>query len=142
MPDGFELPPSEAKTVPIIVATEGNDGPLPFPERVYAVVARIPSGRVTTYGAIARALGSPRSARMVGWALRFAPAARHLPCHRVVNRIGVLSGADHFGLPGVMRDLLLAESIPFCDDHQVDLRQSFWDPAGDPNLDHLFHPRL
>lgn len=123
-------------------ATTDDRIPSRFPERVYAVVARIPPGKVTTYGAIARALGSPRSARMVGWALRFAPDDRRLPCHRVVNRVGFLSGGEHFGHPDVMRDLLLAESVPFCDEYQVDLRQAFWDPAGDPDLDDLFRPHF
>jgi methylated-DNA-protein-cysteine methyltransferase-like protein len=109
-----------------------------FPERVYTVVARIPPGRVTTYGLIARALGSPRSARMVGWALRFVSPEDNLPCHRVVNRIGVLSGGWHFGHPDVMRDRLLAESIPFRDDHQVDLSTCLWDPSDDPALDNLW----
>lgn len=119
------------------IAHEGHE-PLSFPARVHAVVARIPYGRVTTYGAIARALGSPRSARMVGWSLRYALEEQRLPCHRVVNRIGFLSGGEAFGHPDIMRDLLLAEDVPFCDDYQVDLRQAFWDPADDPSLDPLF----
>lgn len=107
-------------------------------ERVYAVVARIPYGRVTTYGLIARALGEPRAARMVGWALRHVDPVDNLPCHRVVNRIGVLSGGWHFGHPDVMRDLLLAESIPFRDEHQVDIVRCLWDPADDPAVDDLW----
>lgn len=113
----------------------GNVDSMPFPERVYAVVARIPRGQVTTYGRIARALGEPRAARMVGWALRHVAPDTDLPCHRVVNRIGVLSGGWHFGHPDVMRDLLLAEAVPFCDEHQVDLAACLWDPADDPALD-------
>lgn len=138
MSAGFDRPRSHPAGSPTTLASGPDDVSLRFPDRVYAVVARIPWGQVTTYGAIARALGSPRSARMVGWALRFAPANRDLPCHRVVNRIGFLSGGEHFGHPDVMRGLLLAESVPFCDDYQVDLAQVFWDPASDPALDHLF----
>jgi methylated-DNA-protein-cysteine methyltransferase-like protein len=108
-----------------------------FVDRVYEVVARIPKGRVTTYGRIARALGSPRSARMVGWALHASPAELNLPAHRVVNRNGVLSGALHFGHPDVMRSLLLAEEVAFLDDITVDLEKHLWDPADDPSLDHL-----
>ena len=103
-----------------------------FAARVYDVLARIPSGRVTTYGRIARALGESRSARMVGWALMYAeddPQGRDLPCHRVVNRVGLLSGGWHFGHPDVMRGLLLAEDVPFADDYQVDLARCLWDPA-------------
>jgi methylated-DNA-protein-cysteine methyltransferase related protein len=99
-----------------------------FTNRVYAVVARIPHGRVTTYGAIARSLGEPRSARMVGWAVNKPPPELQLPCHRVVNRIGYLSGGWHFGHPDVMRDALLDEHITFVDEYQVDLRRHFWDP--------------
>lgn len=133
MPAGFDDPMSPAARPP-----EPETATDRFADRVYTVVASIPWGKVTTYGAIARALGAPRGARMVGWALRFAPPERNLPCHRVVNRIGFLSGGEHFGHPDVMRDLLRDEQIPFCDDYQVDLRQAFWDPAGDPALDHLF----
>jgi O-6-methylguanine DNA methyltransferase len=98
----------------------------PFFERVFAIVARIPTGRVTTYGAIARALGEPRAARGVGWALHLAPEG--LPCHRVVNRHGFLSGGWHFGHPDVMASLLQAEAVPFRDVYQVDLEQCLWDP--------------
>jgi methylated-DNA-protein-cysteine methyltransferase related protein len=101
-----------------------------FANRVYEVVARIPRGRVTTYGRIARALGEPRSARMVGWALMDA-VGDDLPCHRVVNRNGELTGGWHFGHPDVMRGLLLAEDVPFLPDERVDLRACVWDPWED-----------
>jgi len=102
-----------------------------FSARVYNLVARIPTGRVTSYGRIARALGEPRSARMVGWALMHAPADRDLPCHRVVNRVGLLSGGWHFGHPSVMRGMLLAEGVPFLDEDQVDLVRCLWEPWND-----------
>jgi methylated-DNA-protein-cysteine methyltransferase-like protein len=108
-----------------------------FIERVYVMVAAIPHGRVTTYGRIARALGAPRSARMVGWALNRTPPEMNLPAHRVVNRVGFLSGGLHFGHPDVMRDLLIAEDVGFVDDYTVDLTMFLWDPADDPALDHL-----
>ncbi len=108
-----------------------------FIERVYAVVACIPYGRVTTYGRIARALGAPRSARMVGWALNRTPPELQLPAHRVVNRVGFLSGGLHFGHHDVMRDLLLAEGVPFVEEYTVDLGAALWDPADDPSLDYL-----
>jgi methylated-DNA-protein-cysteine methyltransferase-like protein len=100
-----------------------------FVERVYAIVARIPHGRVTTYGAIARSLGSVRGARMVGWALHAAPD--DLPCHRVVNRYGELSGGWHFGHPDVMKQLLMAEGVPFIAEYRVDLRRCLWLPWED-----------
>ncbi len=103
-----------------------------FAARVYDLVARIPWGRVTTYGRIARAVGDPRGARMVGWALMDAvDDPRDLPCHRVVNRVGLLSGGWHFGHPDVMRARLLAEEVPFRDDYQVDLDRCLWDPAAE-----------
>ena len=107
-----------------------------FADRVYAVVARIPQGSVTSYGAIARALGSPRSARMVGWAMNHCPPG--LPAHRVVNRAGVLTGAIHFGPPDEMRRRLEAEGITFLDDITVDMRQHFWAPADAPEIDQFF----
>ena len=102
-----------------------------FIARVYEVVARIPYGRVTTYGAIARSIGSVRGARMVGWALHSVPTELDLPCHRVVNRYGELSGGWHFGHPDVMRALLVAENIPFKAEYQVDLDQCLWQPSDD-----------
>ncbi len=92
-----------------------------FTERVYEIVARIPHGRVTTYGDVARAIGSVRGARMVGWALHAVPEGHGLPCHRVVNRYGGLSGGWHFGHPDIMKALLVAEGVPFADEYQVDL---------------------
>lgn len=111
-----------------------------FADRVYQIVRSIPEGRVTTYGRIARALGSPRSARMVGWALNRISADFDIPAHRVVNRNGVLTGALHFGHPDAMRLLLEEEGIDFLDDLTVDLEAFLWDPADDPRLDHFFLP--
>lgn len=104
-----------------------------FFERVYEVVAKIPLGKVTTYGAIANFLGVGGSARTVGWALNSSIMTQQptLPCHRVVNRLGQLTGKIHFG-PGVMEHLLRAEGIQFTADDTVDLNAHFWNPA-----DHL-----
>jgi methylated-DNA-protein-cysteine methyltransferase-like protein len=112
--------------------------PESFPQRVYKVVRRIPVGRVTTFGRIAHALGAPRSARMVGWALNGVPGNLDVPAHRVVNRNGQLTGAHHFGAPNVMHDLLADEGVTFLDDITVDLSAHLWDPADDPELDELF----
>ena len=97
-----------------------------FADRVFRVVAKIPRGRVTTYGRIAVALGAPRSARMVGWAMHDGPEG--LPFHRVVNRDGVLSGGWAFGHPDRMKALLVAEGVPFIAEYQVDLRACLWEP--------------
>ncbi|MFQ5570503.1 MAG: MGMT family protein [Rhodothermales bacterium] len=99
-----------------------------FFERVWGVVAQIPFGKVTTYGHIAEYLGSRSAARTVGWALK-AAAETGLPCHRVVNRFGALSGRVHFGGPHIMEDLLRSEGIAFTDDGCVDLAQHLWIPG-------------
>lgn len=103
-----------------------------FQDQVVIVANRIPQGRVTTYGRIALALGAPRSARMVGWAM--AARGGDTPAHRVVNRNGFLSGAQTWGNPAIMRELLVDEGIPFRDEWTVDLDRCVWDPADDPIL--------
>jgi methylated-DNA-protein-cysteine methyltransferase-like protein len=108
--------------------------PALFTDGVYAVVARIPYGRVTTYGDVARAIGSVRGARMVGWALHGVPRELGLPCHRVVNRYGELSGGWHFGHPDVMKSMLVAEGVPFADEYRVDLSRCLWLPWDDDDL--------
>lgn len=98
-----------------------------FYSKVWEVVERIPYGRVTTYGLIAEHLGARRSARMVGWALNAASGVP-IPCHRVVNRFGGLSGSQHFGGPYIMEDLLRSEGIEFDDDGCVLMEQHVWKP--------------
>jgi methylated-DNA-protein-cysteine methyltransferase-like protein len=110
---------------------------IPFQRRVYKVVSRIPYGKVTTYGAIARALGSPRSARMVGYALNTIPDGLDVPAHRVIDRNGYLSGGWHFGHPDVMKDRLEEEGVEVSNVYVVDLGVYFWDPASDPEIDDL-----
>lgn len=102
-----------------------------FVDRVYAVVRQIPYGRVTTYGRIARAVGAPRSARMVGWAMHRCPPDVSEIAHRVVNRYGELSGGWSFGHPLVMRSLLEEEGVTFIDEFQVDLSRHLWEPVDD-----------
>jgi O-6-methylguanine DNA methyltransferase len=99
-----------------------------FFERVWAVVAEIPPGRVTTYGDIAEYLGRRGAARTVGWALNEA-AGSHLPCHRVVNRYGALTGRRHFETPHVMEERLRSEGIAFTDEGHVDLEEHRWVPG-------------
>lgn len=102
-----------------------------FFERVYDVVARIPPGRVATYGDIAEHVGSRSSARTVGWALN-AAVGSGLPCHRVVNRFGALTGKRHFEGPDVMEERLRSEGVAFQDDGTVDLDAHRWMPTSDP----------
>lgn len=104
--------------------------PNPFNHRVYEVVARVPSGRVTTYGAIAAALGDPRKAREVGWALYAKPKEVASPAHRVINREGKLTGGWAFGSPEVQRGLLESEGVTFLPDGRVDLEKHLWRPEG------------
>jgi len=97
--------------------------------RVYEVVALIPYGKVTSYGAIARYLGSASAARMVGWAMNHAHVNQpKLPAHRVVNRNGLLTGKAHF-FPVSMQERLEAEGIHVKEDEIVDFTQHFWDPV-------------
>lgn len=101
-----------------------------FFELVYEVARQIPRGRVTSYGAIANALGTKSSARMVGWAMNGAGRIKpNVPAHRVVNRIGMLSGKFHFGSPTAMENLLKKEKIKVKNDKIVDFEKLFWDPA-------------
>jgi len=101
-----------------------------FFEQVYEVTRKIPFGRVTSYGAIARYLGTARSARMVGWALNACHShPRHVPAHRVVNRQGLLTGKMHFGTPTAMQQLLENEGIKVVNDRVVNFRKLFWDPC-------------
>ena len=101
-----------------------------FFERVYRLVRRIPRGRVTTYGRIAAALGEPRAARTVGMALRAAGTSLdRIPAHRVVNRLGQLTGKHSFPTPTMMADLLRNEGVEVVDDCVVDFKQRLWDPT-------------
>ncbi len=88
-------------------------------EEIYMVVARIPKGKVTTYGNIARLAGNPRMSRVVGYALHSNSDPEHVPCHRVVNRFGEVSSAFAFGGGNRQRELLEAEGIEFDEDGRV-----------------------
>ena len=99
-----------------------------FFEQVWEVVRHVPRGRVTTYGAIAKALGSPQSARMVGWAMNAVPALSDVPAHRVVNRQGLLTGKVHFNSPDEMQRLLEMEGIKVKNDKVLNFDQLFWNP--------------
>lgn len=101
-----------------------------FFELVFEVARQIPQGRVTSYGAIAACLGTKSSARMVGWAMNGAGRVKpKVPAHRVVNRLGILSGKHHFSPPGMMEKLLKKEGIKVKNDQVVDFGKLFWDPA-------------
>jgi methylated-DNA-protein-cysteine methyltransferase-like protein len=99
-----------------------------FFDQVYAVVRQIPQGRVTSYGAIARFLGSARSSRMVGYAMNASFTLPDVPAQRVVNRNGLLTGKHHFGSPTRMQELLEAEGIRIENDQVQDFDRLFWNP--------------
>ena len=99
-----------------------------FFERVYAVVKQIPYGKVTSYGAIAKVLGTARSARMVGWAMNASHGLEDVPAHRVVNRKGLLTGKHHFDGTNLMQQLLESEGIIVIDNQIVGFEKVFWEP--------------
>ena len=105
-----------------------------FFTNVYDVVRLIPKGRVTSYGAIARYLGSPRSSRMVGWAMNNAHGIPDVPAHRVVNRNGLLTGKMHFGNPNEMQLLLESEGIEVRNDQIVEFNSKLWIPENELTL--------
>lgn len=99
-----------------------------FFEKVYAVTKLVPFGRVTTYGAIAKFLGMPRSARMVGWALNASHIDDSIPAHRVVNRNGFLTGKHHFKGSNLMQQLLENENIRVEKNCVLEFKELLWDP--------------
>ena len=98
-----------------------------FFDNVFAIVAKIPFGKVATYGDIAEVCGIRSSARTVGWALNGAKDSG-LPCHRVVNRFGALTGKLHFGNFEIMEDLLRSEGVKFDKEGCVILKDHLWKP--------------
>ena len=100
-----------------------------FFQQVWELVRQIPKGRVTSYGAIAAALGLKSGARMVGWAMNSSHGQKPVvPAHRVVNRNGQLSGKNHFATPTLMQELLEKEGIRIQNDTIINFSQHFWDP--------------
>ena len=100
-----------------------------FFNQVYKVVAQIPKGKVTSYGAIAKFLGAARSSRVVGYAMNSSHGLNPpIPAHRVVNRNGQLTGKNHFSNPKEMEKKLVAEGIQIKDDQIIDFKNHFWNP--------------
>ncbi len=99
-----------------------------FFSQVYTITRLIPYGRVSSYGAIARYLAAPRSARMVGYALNGSLAeVEFVPAHRVVNRQGLLTGKRYFG-GNTMQELLENEGIQIIENQIQNFQEVFWDP--------------
>ena len=99
-----------------------------FFESVYKVVRKIPEGKVTSYGAIAKYLGTSISARVVGWAMNASHSDETIPAHRVVNRNGLLTGKHHFGGSNIMKELLENEGIEVKENQVQNFKNYFWNP--------------
>ncbi len=102
-----------------------------FFDKVYNVVRQIPEGKVTSYGAIANYLGVKKSARLVGWAMNASHGDNSIPAHRVVNRVGLLTGKHHFGGTKIMQQLLENEGILIKENKILNLELYFWDPQNE-----------
>ncbi len=100
-----------------------------FFEKVYDIARKIPYGRVTSYGAIAKYLGAAKSARMVGWAMNACNGDETIPAHRVVNRKGMITGKHHFSGINLMQQLLESEGLVIKDDKIVNFETTFWNPS-------------
>lgn len=97
---------------------------------IYDVVRAVPKGRVTTYGAVAAAIGAASGARVVGYAMNGCEGIKpRVPAHRVVNRLGLLTGKHHFTPPEKMQMLLEKEGIKVVNDKVVEFERLFWDPV-------------
>ena len=118
------------KNVPLKKVKPSGKADASFFEDVFAVVRQIPKGRVTSYGAIAAALGTRSSSRMVGWAMNSShKMVPKVPAHRVINRKGLLTGKMHFAYPEQMQELLEKEGTKVVNDKVQDFEKRFWDPA-------------
>ena len=123
------MPPKKSSSLRLNTVKPSGKKDESFFELVFEVVKQIPKGRVTSYGAIANALGTKMSARMVGWALNSSHLMKpKIPAHRVVNRTGLLSGKMHFDYPEQMQELLEKEGIIVKQDQVQDFKTKFWDP--------------
>ena len=104
-------------------------------EFIYAIVREIPKGRISTYGAIAAAIGVKSGARLVGYAMNYCKfSKKKVPAHRVVNRVGLLTGKHHFDHENAMQELLEKEGIRVVDNKVQDFQQLFWDPLKELRL--------
>jgi len=101
-----------------------------FFQQVYQVVRLIPKGRVTSYGAIAAYLSSPKASRSVGYAMNAAHVQKpSVPAHRVVNRNGMLTGKHHFKTPTEMQEKLEKEGVKVKKDQIQNFDKVFWNPT-------------
>jgi methylated-DNA-protein-cysteine methyltransferase-like protein len=106
-----------------------------FFKKVHEVAQLVPFGRVTSYGAIAKYLGAPGSARMVGWAMNASHNIPDIPAHRVVNRKGLLTGKHHFDGTNLMQQLLESEGVAVIENQIQNFETLFWDPFLELGID-------
>ena len=95
-------------------------------KQIYDVVCKIPKGKVATYGTVARLAGNPRWSRVVGYALHANPSPGIIPCHRVVNRNGMVADSFAFGGSEIQRAMRMQEGIEFQKDGSIDLDKFGW----------------
>ncbi len=105
--------------------------------QVYALVQACPTGRVTTYGALGKAIGHPRGARMIGWVMNETPDRLQVPAQRVISKDGTLTGGWAFGGVEAMRALLVGEGVTFDEKGRANMKQHEWDPTRDLPADEL-----
>lgn len=130
------MPPKKQRPEKLKTVKPSGNKDESFFELVFEVVRQIPKGRVTSYGAVASALGTKLSARMVGWAMNGSHRVRpKVPAHRVVNRQGLLTGKMHFHPPELMQELLEKEGVKVEGDKVIDFQKKFWDPSKELGLD-------
>lgn len=124
------MPPKKQREEKLRTVTPSGRKDESFFEAVFDLVRHVPKGRVTSYGAIAAALGARSSARMVGWAMNGSHRVKpSVPAHRVVNRQGLLTGKVHFNPPEKMQKLLEKEGVKVVDNQVQDFSKKFWDPV-------------
>ena len=107
-----------------------KSNPSSFYDKVYDIVRKVPKGRVTSYGAVAKFVGTGLSSRMVGYAMNKSGGQfPSVPAHRVVNRLGMLTGKHHFSYPEQMQELLESDGVIVKNDQVSDFKKLFWDPT-------------
>ena len=126
MKENSENKRNSEKIKPVVPSGAADDN---FFQQVFDIARQIPKGRVTSYGAIAKCIGTGRSARLVGWAMNGSRRIKpKIPAHRVVNRQGMLTGKFHFETLTKMEELLAKEGVKVKNDKVVDFKRLFWNP--------------
>ncbi len=99
--------------------------PSDFTEKIIQIIKNIPTGKVLTYGFIAKLAGNPRAARQVSWTLHSSSKKYNLPWHRVINSKGIIA-LKSIEDRKYQKNLLEQEGITFSDEFRVDLKKYLW----------------